>query len=123
MLDTIENMHRKMKIESCVRFKEINYPLLIMFEVVAKVFSEYGLVPTITGAYGEDIYPVNGVHDRGLAIDVRTRDVDRPSVMGADIERRLKAFDKGFRVLYHDSGNGWHFHIDYQPEKSFPFKE
>jgi hypothetical protein len=100
-------------IEPCVRFKEFNIIILTIIKVVAEVSTAYGVTPVITGSWGENIYPLGGIHDKGHAIDYRSSIYTHPSVVALDIQKRLQLVDKGFRVLYHDSGNGKHFHIYY----------
>lgn len=121
-LNSLESRYAYAKILPCVRFKEFNIIIFTIQKAFGQIASEYGVEPVITGAWGEDIYPKGGVHDKGNALDYRSRDFVRPIIVASDLERRLKLIDKGFRVLYHDSGNGFHFHIEWQTKNQFPFR-
>jgi hypothetical protein len=53
-------------------------------------------------------------HARGMAWDFRSHYFTDPSKTRGRIEELLRAVDNRFRVLYHDSGHGKHFHVEYQ---------
>lgn len=112
--DSIRASRSRTLILPCVRFSEINIYLLTIMEVVAAVSADYGVVPIITGVTGEDIYPIGGAHRANRAIDYRSAIYAKPLAFVQDLQKRFNTIDPGFTVLYHDSGNGMHFHIQYK---------
>jgi hypothetical protein len=112
--DSIHSLPYRTLILPCVRFTEINIYLLTIMEVMAAVSSDHGVAPIITGVTGEDIYPVGGAHRANRAIDYRSAIYGKPMVVAQDLQKRFNTIDPGFTVLYHDSGNGMHYHIQYK---------
>jgi len=95
-----------------VRFKKIPLELITVFEALLHVSILYGETPVITGAAYEG-YPVGNVHDRGYAVDVRTRNLSDPQRFAEAVERYLWAVSPHYVVLYGDPAHRDHIHIGY----------
>lgn len=98
-----------------VRIKEINWQLIGAVNAMYEVFLKYGEIAMITGAYNSPAYPKGGIHDRGLAWDFRSSCISKPRLVLKEIEAILKSIDRRYRVLYHNVGYGYHYHIEFRP--------
>lgn len=97
------------------KIKEINPAILTMIVVYRRLCVEHRVKGSITGGYDEPCYPVGGIHDRGYALDFNSGVFQEPRGITVEFEKRLREIDDAFRVWYHDTGLGWHFHCEYRP--------
>lgn len=88
---------------------EMNYAL----SVVSRVWAEYGRMATVTS--GTDSHDT-GLHPLGLALDIRTKDIDSRAdkhAMVADVKAIL---GRDYDVIFESEGlANEHLHIEYDP--------
>jgi len=96
-----------------VVIKTITREMVCALVVLYNVCQKQGVIPIMTGASQNKAYPKGGLHDRGLAWDFRSGHLPNPTGAFLEIVASLKSLDKGYRALYHDSGYGMHFHVEY----------
>ena len=96
-----------------VRFKLIPLEFLDVLRIVFEEYLKQNCIVVITGASYET-YEDGGYHDQGYAWDFRTKSLPNPLLAIGAIYYRLRKLSKHYRVLYHDTGNGLHLHIEYR---------
>ena len=96
-----------------VRFKHIPVEFLDVLQIVFEEYQKQSCPVVITGASYET-YKDGGYHDQGYAWDFRTKTLPNPLLAIGAIYYRLRKLSKHYRVLYHDTGNGLHLHIEYR---------
>ena len=67
----------------------------------------------MTGASQNEAYKKGSLHDQGRAWDFRSKHLAKPMAAFLELTRMLKGIDKNYKTLYHDSGTGMHFHVEY----------
>ncbi len=93
-----------------VHFREINFQIIGIMSVYQKICAEHFVMGCITGGCDEPCYQKGGEHDRGLALDLRSKIFNDPHAVRDDMEKRLKAIDEAYIVIYLNDYNGFHFH-------------
>jgi len=96
-----------------VRFKHIPLEFLDVLVIVFEEYQKQSCPVVITGASYE-MYEDGGYHDQGYAWDFRTKTLQNPLLAIGGIYYRLRAVSTNYRVLFHDTGNGNHMHIEYR---------
>jgi len=96
-----------------VKFKMITPSLIVLLTVLSQAGTQFGCVPTITGAAFESYAP-KGYHGKGYAWDIRTKDIKDPFGYAAWIMLELKKMCKRFRIVYGDSSHTDHIHVEYR---------
>ena len=103
-------------IRAVVKIKVINSALVTVINIFSNICNKQGFALVLTGAYGEPIYPKGGYHDRGYAWDfVIVNKCDNKSIAHT-LDGMLKLIDSKYRVIFHNAGNGWHYHVEYRIE-------
>lgn len=103
-----------------VELMQLNEPMLKACQVVSSVCEKQGVRAVMTGASGES-YPEKGYHAKNYALDFRCKHLPNQGIAFADIYMKLHLIDILYRVLWHDTGNGIHFHVEYRyDDKPFP---
>lgn len=100
----------KVMILDGVHFREINHQIIGIISVYQKICAEHFVVGCITGGCDEPCYVKDGEHDRGMALDLRSKVFTNPRAVRDEMEKRLKAIDESYIVIYLNDYNGFHFH-------------
>ena len=96
-----------------VRFKHIPVEFLDVLRIVFEEYQKQSCPVVITGASYETYEP-GEYHDQGYAWDFRTKTLPNSLLAIGGIYYRLRKLSALYRVLYHDTGNGIHLHVEFR---------
>jgi hypothetical protein len=97
----------------CVRFKLVVPELFDVCDYFFNLQRISGIVPVLTGAAYEN-YPVDSLHAMGYAWDFRSYQYADPESVFLGLQDWLAKISWRYRCLYHDTGTGMHYHIEYR---------
>jgi hypothetical protein len=97
--------------DSSVRFVGIQPGILKAFARIEEVYQHFGEEAVIT-SLNDGNHMKGSFHYKGLAIDLRTRYFDYPTIEMVMIELKLKLGDE-YDIIFETN----HIHIEYDPKK------
>ena len=95
----------------------INDALLTALSVMTKLLHACGVPCIITSGCDPASTRHLPYHADGYAWDFRSRDLAEPLAVFSAMQSEFSSLDSRWRVLYHDQGFGYHFHVEYQFDK------
>lgn len=110
MINFKENILREEWLRLDLRVRKITYLMKVIMDLL------YGVSLTVTSVYRLDVH---SPHYFYRAVDIRSRDIKpEECVYLAALVNIIYPYGKGAHetVMYHDSGDGVHFHIQVKVE-------